>query len=445
MLVGAAVVVVAAVVIALVLALGGGGGNSPVAQSSSHPGPSVATSPSPNPSSPSHSSSAPTTPASSGSASLITGPTGNTVTWANFASFTKLLGSSDNDTSHAFDNAACAVEGPEGSTDIPGIVDQVKCTMSSSPVVVYVARFNDGTAVNAYAWKLLHNGYAAIPWEESGEARGIGFQSPSSASSLDITTTICGLPNYLVQFYIQDATQSSMTDLHDKYWNSAVFPDVVPPACRADFLGAAAGTSASLGATADKEPFVVDKTTLDAFLSRRSSDNTTSTVTVKGGSESMLLTQTGDVSFWTLDESTGVIQRTGHVTYPYAPSSLGPPGATGAGIVLTNMDHPTFIVRGTFTGDGSGNAVAFTNGGTGWGVIKAQPDGNLAPSGTSIGSNEIGLSQAFGFHNGELMTADCSNNLPISACGGNNRVIKYWTWNQSLDEFVESGHAGLTK
>ena len=43
----------------------------------------------------------------------------------------------------------------------------------------------------------------------------------------------------------------------------------------------------------------------------------------------------------------------------------------------------------------------------------------------------LGLSQAFGFSNGQLETADCSTALPISDCGGNNRVLKFWTWHGS--------------
>ena len=87
----------------------------------------------------------------SGSASLDTGPPGHDVTWAHFASFSKLLGTSDNDTSGAFDGATCRSR-VQGSTDIAGIVDQVKCTLSSSSVVVYVARFNGAAAVNTYVW-----------------------------------------------------------------------------------------------------------------------------------------------------------------------------------------------------------------------------------------------------------------------------------------------------
>ena len=299
----------------------------------------------------------PSTPTPSGSASLDTGPPGTGITWAHFASFSKLLGTTDNDTSHAFDNAACSIEGSEGSSDIAGIVDQVKCTMSSTSVVVYVARFGDAAAVNDYVWKLLGHNYGVTPWKEAGQARGLAFSSPSSATSLDITTTVCGLPNYLVQFYVPDASQSTMTDLRDKYWNSAVFPDVVPPACRADFLGAATGTSASPGATADKQPFVVDEPTLNAFLARRNATNTAITVPVTNGSESMLLGQTGDVSFWTLDLSTGEIRRVGQGKYPYNPGSLGPPNPTGRGEVLDNMDHPTFIVNGTFSTDGAGTPL----------------------------------------------------------------------------------------
>ena len=61
-----------------------------------------------------------------------------------------------------------------------------------------------------------------------------------------------------------------------------------------------------------------------------------------------------------------------------------------------------------------------------------------------MGSDLIGLSEAFDFHDGDLMTADCSQQLPVYQCHGNDRVIKYWTWTDSINRFVETGRAGRT-
>ena len=188
-----------------------------------------------------------------------------------------------------------------------------------------------------------------------------------------------------MQFDVTDASQSTMADLHDKFWNSAVFPDVVPPACRADFLGAGGGRVHHPGATADKPPFVVDETTLNAFLSRRSSSNTAVTVPVTAARDHVA-PQVRDSVVLDVGPDSGAIERVGQGKYPYSPDSLGPPNATGKGEVLDNMEHATFIVTGTFSTDHTGNAVAFANDGNGWAVVKAQSDGNLAPDGTRWGA-----------------------------------------------------------
>ena len=136
------------------------------------------------------------------------------------------------------------------------------------------------------------------------------------------------------------------------------------------------------------------------------------------------------------------VQRVGRSTYPYS-TSLGAPGAQGSGAVLTGMTHVTFVVRGTFSGDGSGNAVAYTDGSKGWGAIKAQPDGDLAPSGQGVGIGGIGLGDDFALTGGRLVTYDCSSQLTVAQCNGNNRVIKYWTWRST--RFVQTGSAGRTR
>ena len=107
------------------------------------------------------------------------------------------------------------------------------------------------------------------------------------------------------------------------------------------------------------------------------------------------------------------------------------------------MTDATFVVRGTFSGDGSGNAVAYTNGSNGWGAIKAKSDGNLAPSGQGVGIGGVGLGDDFMLSGGRLQTFDCSSQLPVSQCSGNDRVIKYWTWRKT--QFVQTGSAGRTR
>jgi serine/threonine protein kinase len=410
-IVGAVAVLVAAVVTVVVITLSGG---SPTAGPS--PGPSTAP--------------VTTHASSSSTATLDPGPTGNVVTWQNFTSFATLLGTRNGDTAHALRGASCQVEGPE-TNDIAGIVDQVKCTYGSSPVVSYVARFDSADSVQGYLHRLLDAQYQARTWSIGGVPRGVTYSSASSA--VDITSTICGLPTFLVQFYAAKDTGATLSSVTN-YWDAAAFPDLVPPECSPDFRSTLPGATASPGARSYKVATVFTREQLASFLERGDSTRTAVLVTTPTGYETMVVGQTGKVSFWRYRSSDVSVTKIGISSYPYDPKSLGPPYAVGRGTVLNNMVHATFIVTGVFSTDGSGNAVAYTTGARGWGAIKAVQNGNLAPSGAGVGLRGIGLSQAFEFVLGQLETADCSTAIPISQCGGNNRVLKIWAWTGA--EFV---------
>lgn len=148
---------------------------------------------------------------------------------------------------------------------------------------------------------------------------------------------------------------------------------------------------------------------------------------VPGGFEAATFDQSGDIQFWRNPLAATTWQQIGTSSYPYVPQ-LGAPHATVTGTRLRGMTHAIFIVRGTFTTDSSGNAVAFTaGGGAGWGAIKAESNGNIAPSGHPVGNDRIGLSYDFGFTNGYLVTEDCPSDRPISDCGA-HPVTKVWRW-----------------
>jgi hypothetical protein len=150
-------------------------------------------------------------------------------------------------------------------------------------------------------------------------------------------------------------------------------------------------------------------------------------VAVPGGYEAATWDQYGDIQFWYDAPDTVQWRQVGQSRYPYVPA-LGPPHARVTGAALAGMQHATFIVRGVFTGDGSGNAVAFTDGPNGWGAIKAEPDGNIGPSGAPVGRNQIGLSYNFAFSSGDLITQDCPSNRPVYQCG-RYAITKRWAWN----------------
>jgi hypothetical protein len=149
-------------------------------------------------------------------------------------------------------------------------------------------------------------------------------------------------------------------------------------------------------------------------------------VAITGGFEAVSYDQNAHLSFW---KSTGTDwAHVGASTYPYSPTIGGPADAQAIGTVLARMRDATFIVTGNFTGDGSGNAVAYTTGASGWGAIKAEPNGRIGPSGHPVGSDQIGLSFGFAFVGGLLQTKDCPLNQPVAACGA-NPVVKLWVWN----------------
>jgi len=150
-------------------------------------------------------------------------------------------------------------------------------------------------------------------------------------------------------------------------------------------------------------------------------------VKIPNGYEAATFDQQADIQFWRSVGKNVDWTQVGTSTYPYSPSIGGPADAKVSGALLSGMQNATFIVTGSFTADSSGNAVAYTTGDHGWGVIKAEPNGNIGPSGQPVGSDRIGLSYGFGFAAGKLKTQDCPANEPIVSCGSDH-VDKLWKW-----------------
>jgi hypothetical protein len=149
-------------------------------------------------------------------------------------------------------------------------------------------------------------------------------------------------------------------------------------------------------------------------------------VGVPGGYEAASYDQAGNIDFWANPDVSATWRQLGRSSYPVQ-AQLGPPHASVQGALLRRMKNATFIVRGVFTGDSSGNAVAFTAGGAGWGAVKAERNGNIGPSGRPVGADQIGLSYDFGFDRGALVTKDCRTDVPIAECG-KHPVTKRWLW-----------------
>lgn len=153
-------------------------------------------------------------------------------------------------------------------------------------------------------------------------------------------------------------------------------------------------------------------------------------VTVARGYEAASFDQHTHIQFWRSVGNTVDWVLLGRSIYPYSPAVGSSAQATVQGALLSRMQHATFILTANLTGDGSGNDVAYTTGGRGWGVIKAEPNGNIGPSGQPVGADKIGLAYHFAFVSGRLKTEDCPSNKPIASCG-TDHVDKLWVWTGS--------------
>jgi hypothetical protein len=162
-------------------------------------------------------------------------------------------------------------------------------------------------------------------------------------------------------------------------------------------------------------------------------------VATPAGYQAAAFDQLGHVSFW---QFTSAWKQVGASTYPYGSIAVSAgPHTTGEGALLTGMTNATFILNGLFSGDSTANSAAYTTGPHGWGAIKAEPDGNLISSGQGVTYGGLGLENGFYFAAGELETADCSQHETTAACGGNNRVLKFWKWDGH--DFALARRAGL--
>ncbi|WP_375497676.1 serine/threonine-protein kinase [uncultured Jatrophihabitans sp.] len=392
------------------------------------------------------SSSPPTTSGGTAAAPVLaTGSAATpTVSWAHFAAFSKLLGTRDGDTDAAFNHGSCTLSGP-GTDSALGVDDEVTCTYSgsaqNSAQKMTVARFDSPSVLQAYLGKRIGLGFGEQVWTVSGQPRGVTVVSPHGGTGpSSLASTICGLPGYLVQVSAPDRTQVDTDALHEQTWDKATFPDAVPPECDSTFRTAQPSAVASASVGPAKGVLSMASEIIEPLTQQGDSSRTGFQVITSAGVEAISVGQQGSVTFWS--EAGNTLQQVGTSTYPYS-SSLGPPDAGATGAVLTGMTHATFVVSGTFSGDGSGNAVAYTDGSKGWGAIKAQSNGDLTPSGKGVGIGGVGLSNNLALTGGRLATYDCSSQVPIADCSENNRIIKYWTWKK--DHFNQTGSAGRTK
>ena len=188
----------------------------------------------------------------------------------------------------------------------------------------------------------------------------------------------------------------------------------------------ATAPATATASTASTKPTQPSRAQATARLARLTPGQQLVVVAIPGGFEAISYDQAAHLGFWKLTSLDWI--RAGTSTYPYSPAIGAPADAAAHGTLLKGMHDATFIVTGNFSGDGSGNAVAYTTGPLGWGAIKAEANGNIGPSGQPVGNDRIGLAFGFAFVGGRLETKDCPLNQPIAACGS-NPVDKLWAWN----------------
>jgi len=142
-----------------------------------------------------------------------------------------LIGQRPGDTATAYKGATCATAPPDA--EIAGMAEQVACTkLTGTAVVFYVARFTSSTSVTAYLDALATSSkYDASFWTVDGERRGRLVTSPTSAGFADVTSSICAMPTYLIQFYAPPSAGLTEAQLESTYWKNATFPDTTPAVC----------------------------------------------------------------------------------------------------------------------------------------------------------------------------------------------------------------------
>jgi hypothetical protein len=128
-------------------------------------------------------------------------------------------------------------------------------------------------------------------------------------------------------------------------------------------------------------------------------------VAISGGDyEAAVYDKAGHIDFWKYSGSKWA--EVGRSSYPRI--QQGPTTTTLETVVgrqLTGMADATFITTGGFTGDSTGNALAFGRGPRGWGTIALEPGNVLVPTGNGSTNNDTpGIFFNEDFFGGQLET-----------------------------------------
>ena len=96
----------------------------------------------------------------------------------------------------------------------------------------YVGRFKTAADLDTYVNSLVSDhSFKSRYWTEDGLRRGKLYTSPSSANYADVTSSICAMPTYLVDFYADGTSGISEATVFADFWKSAPFPNGKPAVC----------------------------------------------------------------------------------------------------------------------------------------------------------------------------------------------------------------------
>lgn len=151
------------------------------------------------------------------------------------------------------------------------------------------------------------------------------------------------------------------------------------------------------------------------------------------------------IVFWQQVQSGGAWTWQKQATRQHLPQYSGATGSVKlTGGLVKGAPDPVFIVKGAFTGNGTGQAIAYHyNGPDGWGVLTGQPDKSLRSSGaglTELGQN--GLELDISISRGYLMTSSMwgSGSNASNAEQKSNPILRSWAGSQG--GFVMKGQTG---
>ncbi|HTW08320.1 MAG TPA: hypothetical protein VME46_12465 [Acidimicrobiales bacterium] len=165
-------------------------------------------------------------------------------------------------------------------------------------------------------------------------------------------------------------------------------------------------------------------------------------VAISGGRyEAAVYDKAAHIDFW--EYSAAKWAEVGRSTYPTLPPSPSPLDSV-VGRQLTGMSDATFIATGIFTGDSTGQALAFGKGPRGWGTIAWEPGNVLVPTGNGSTNNTTpGIYFKEQFSGGQLETTSL-NPYFSTATGAEFPLNTYWSWDVSASHFVDARDNSFT-